>query len=93
VRGLDNDTAELGRDGFYVRQDLQARVADGFRPYALFDWGQVRHASGLRGGAGVGLRVQRGPVFVDVFGARPVFGRRIPDRNRIRFGLSAGIGI
>lgn len=92
VRGLDSDTAELGRDGFYLRQELGARVADGFRPYALFDLGQVRRGSGARGGAGIGLRVQRGPVFLDAFGARPVFGRRIPDRRRVRFGLSAGIG-
>jgi hemolysin activation/secretion protein len=93
VRGLDNDTAVLGRDGYYVRQELGARVADGFRPYALFDFGEVRRTLGVRGGAGIGLRVQRGPVFIDVFGARPVFGRGVPDRKRIRFGLSAGIGI
>lgn len=92
VRGLDNDTAELGRTGFYLRQELGARITDGFRPYALFDFGGVRRGSGLRGGAGIGLRVRRGPVFADVFGARPVFGRGVPDRDRIRFGLSAGIG-
>lgn len=93
VRGLDSDTAVLGREGFFVRQELGARIADGFRPYALFDFGAVRRTLGLRGGAGLGLRAQRGPIFIDVFGARPIFGCGVPDRNRIRFGLSAGIGI
>lgn len=92
VRGLDIDSAVLGRDGFYLRQELGARIADGFRPYLLFDMGEVRDALDLRGGAGVGLRVQYGPVFADVFGARPVFGRGIPDRDRVRLGLSAGVG-
>ncbi len=92
VRGLDSDTALLGREGFYVRQELGARIADGFRPYALFDFGGVRDGPGLRGGAGIGLRMQRGPIFVDAFGARPVFGRGINNQDRIRFGLAAGIG-
>lgn len=93
VRGLDNDTAVLGREGYFVRQELAARIADGFQPYMLFDLGEVRRTIGIRGGAGIGLRARRGPLFVDVFGARPVFGRGIVDRDRIRFGLSAGIGI
>lgn len=92
VRGLDNDTAVLGRDGFFVRQELGARITDGFRPYALFDFGGVRRTLDVRGGAGLGLRVRRGPVFADAFGARPVFGHGILNRKRIRFGLSAGIG-
>jgi len=92
VRGLDNDTAALARDGFYLRQELGARIVPNFRPYLLFDIGQVRDGSGMRGGAGLGLRVQRGPVFADLFAARPVFGRNVPDFDRIRFGLSAGIG-
>ncbi len=92
IRGLDTDTAELGRDGFYLRQELGARITDGFRPYVLFDMGEVRKGAGARGGAGLGLRARRGPFFVDVFGARPVFGRQIPNRNRVRFGLSAGVG-
>ena len=92
IRGLDTDTAELGRVGFYLRQELGAKITDAFRPYILFDMGAVRKGSGARGGAGLGLRARRGPFFVDVFGARPVFGRQIPNRNRVRFGLSAGVG-
>lgn len=93
VRGLDSDTAELGRDGYYVRQELGAVITPRIRPYALFDFGQVRDGSGLRGGAGLGLRAEAGPVVLDLFGARPVFGRNINDRHRVRFGLSAAIGI
>ncbi len=96
VRGLDTDTAQLGRDGFYLRQELGAKITDQFRPYVLFDMGKVRDGSseggGARGGAGIGLRAHRGPFFADVFGARPVFGHLIPDRKRVRFGLSAGVG-
>lgn len=92
VRGLDSDTAELGRSGWFVRQELSFRIDDQFRPYALFDAGSVHQGSGVRGGLGVGLRTGRGPFTLDAFAARPVFGKNIVDPRRVRFGVSAAVG-
>ncbi|MBT2134748.1 ShlB/FhaC/HecB family hemolysin secretion/activation protein [Croceibacterium sp. LX-88] len=92
VRGLDSDTAELGRSGWFVRQELGLRIADQFRPYALFDAGAVHKGSGVRGGLGLGLRTGRGPFSLDAFAARPAFGKNISDRRRARFGVSAAMG-
>lgn len=92
VRGLDSDTAELGRTGWFVRQELGLRIADQFRPYALFDAGAVDRGSGVRGGVGLGLRAGRGPFSLDAFAARPAFGKNIVERRRVRFGVSASVG-
>ncbi|RJX70871.1 ShlB/FhaC/HecB family hemolysin secretion/activation protein [Tsuneonella suprasediminis] len=92
VRGFDSDTAEIGRTGWFVRQELGFKVTGQFRPYALFDMGAVENGQGLRAGAGGGLRVRRGVFSLDVFAALPVIGRQIANIHKVRLGLSAAVG-
>lgn len=59
VRGYDSDRAVLGKTGWYLRQELTARVGDHVRPYLLFDMGRVQNGGAMLAGLGGGVRAVR----------------------------------
>lgn len=90
VRGFESDTAEMGRSGWYLRQELTFKAGDFIRPFLLADMGQVRRGSGLLAGLGAGVRAQWRGFRLDGFVAVPV--SHLPQwmSRKANIGVSVG---
>jgi hemolysin activation/secretion protein len=72
VRGFESDRAEMGRSGWYLRQELSFKIGEAVHPFVLADMGHVRRGSGLLAGLGGGLRAYWQGFRFDGFVAVPV---------------------
>ncbi len=92
VRGFESDRAEIGRSGWYLRQELAGKVGEHLQPFLLFDVGRVKGGSDMLTGLGAGLRAQWHGLRADAFVAIPVSGTAGASR-RPHLGVSAGWSI
>lgn len=92
VRGYDSDRAEIGRSGWYTRQELTFAAGEGLHPYLLTDMGKVRGGGGLL--ASVGARVRAGwrGLNLDAFVAMPLARDGLSGNRLAQLGLSASWG-
>jgi hemolysin activation/secretion protein len=72
VRGFEGDTAQMGRSGWYLRQEVQMKFTDVLRPFFLLDMGKARQGTGLIAGMGGGIRAEWHGLRFDGFFAVPI---------------------
>ncbi|RJF90281.1 ShlB/FhaC/HecB family hemolysin secretion/activation protein [Sphingomonas cavernae] len=92
VRGYDSDRAVLGKTGWYLRQELTARIGDHVRPYLLLDMGRVENGGSLLAGLGGGVRAAVHGFTLDAFAAIPLSHDTLADNRLAQLGLSIGWG-
>ncbi|WP_294390624.1 ShlB/FhaC/HecB family hemolysin secretion/activation protein [uncultured Sphingomonas sp.] len=92
VRGYDSDRADIGRSGWYSRQELSFRLAPAVRPYVLADMGAVERGTGLFAGVGAGVRAGWRGFSLDAFVAAPVTKRSISTGRPAQLGFTLGWG-
>ncbi len=90
VRGYQSDRADLGKTGWYIRQELAARMSEHLRPYLLLDMGRVARRGGMLAGLGGGLRAGAHGFSLDAFLAVPLARDRLAGRQIAQLGLTAG---
>ncbi len=89
VRGFDSDRADIGRSGWYARQELRGKIGQNLQPFLLFDMGTTQR-SPLIAGVGAGLRAAWRGFSLDGFVAMPLTDNRFRQDKGPRFGMSLG---
>ncbi|MCW2351802.1 ShlB/FhaC/HecB family hemolysin secretion/activation protein [Sphingobium sp. B12D2B] len=90
VRGFDSDQALIGRAGWYLRQELTARLGDHLQPYVLADTGHVRGTHLTPIGVGMGLRAQAFGASLDAWIAIPFVPKSLAGDRPSMIGVTAG---
>ena len=94
MRGIASEEAELGKAGWFVRQELGLRVSDDMKPFILLDAGKVEGGTGLKSTIGAGMRAMRHGFTLDAFVALQMTGRNGAvggsARKSVQLGVSLG---
>lgn len=90
VRGFESDRADIGRSGWYLRQELGGKLGEQVEPFFLFDMGRVKNGSDLLVGLGAGLRARWRGFHFDGFAALPLSGQQDGASRKAVVGLSIG---
>lgn len=93
LRGISSETAELGRTGWFVRQELGLKVSDDMKPFLLIDAGKVKGGSGLKSTIGAGMRAMRHGFTLDAFAALQLTGRNDATGDQARKPVQLGVSL